>query len=136
MPHGWDGEAVTIRWTSSTPLLRKMLMASRLPTRRGPTASQKNRLPGPQWSPHFAAGLGRGYRPGLTGLREAGPKGTTLRGLSFRGLTRQGPRLAFKGRALDSPERCCRRVLLAGPPGSAFPGLGRSTGFPCIPGRF
>jgi hypothetical protein len=69
MPHGWDGEAVTIRWTSSTPLLRKMLMASRLPTRRGPTASQKNRLPGPQWSPHFAAGLGRGYRPGLTGLR-------------------------------------------------------------------
>jgi hypothetical protein len=41
MPDGWDGEAVTIRWTSSTPLLRKMLMASRLPTRRGPTASQK-----------------------------------------------------------------------------------------------
>ena len=29
MPHGWDGEAVTIRWTSSMPLLRKMLMASR-----------------------------------------------------------------------------------------------------------
>jgi len=29
MPDGWGGEAVTIRWTSSTPLLRKMLMASR-----------------------------------------------------------------------------------------------------------
>jgi hypothetical protein len=44
MPDGWDGEAVTIRWTSSTPLLTKMLMASCLPTRRGPTASQKNSL--------------------------------------------------------------------------------------------
>jgi hypothetical protein len=47
----------------------------------------------------------------------AGPEGTTLRGLSFRGLTRQGPRLAFKGRALDSPERAARRVPGLGPPG-------------------
>jgi hypothetical protein len=65
MPDGWGGEAVTIRWTSSTPLLRKMLMASRLPTRRGPTASQKNRLPGPQWSPHSASSIENKRTSGL-----------------------------------------------------------------------
>jgi hypothetical protein len=45
-----------------------------------------------------------------------------LRGLSFRGLTRQGPRLAFKGRALDSPERAARRVPGLGPPKSKLVG--------------
>jgi hypothetical protein len=47
MPHGWDGEAVTIRWTSSTPLLRKMLMASRLPTGEVRQPARKTGYPAP-----------------------------------------------------------------------------------------
>jgi hypothetical protein len=72
MADGWDGEAVTIRWTSST-LLRKMLMASRWPTpERSDSEPEKQGLAGNRFTLLYSLGQNVAFRSAAASIDPLG----------------------------------------------------------------